>query len=358
MLWDTQVRQWVLGGRTEGHPHPGTLLCSGPPHPRWATDGRGHVGVTCWVKGCLCHGQSSSVTHAGERLGAHSLLELWLSKRVPHQRRGKEATVSPEAVLGFSHARGSWIGPNAKQVLSGVANPTQRCTDQQGPALLLEHTNRSVQHTQHSLKETQTGHGRVGGWAGTRGSGMGWRGHQRGHEEWLRCQTRWSSGASQPQADRCKPGPTFFCNFSQVYSPLPCTRPSSSRSAPSLPSLALCKLWPQLLAALGPSRGLEIAKRHGPGKPGDAPGLQEPWVGRGSGVWWQSFPRRNSPFASPWTRLQGALELCSPPLTPPPPPPFLQSIQPATAQLMLQPFLGSVVHLHLDAQLALVLAMS
>lgn len=143
-------RPWTCGG---------DLLGEGMPLP-WAEQ----LGYPC-----------------GRKAGRTQFIRALVKQKSPPPkvRKRKEATVSPEAVLGFSHARGSWIGPNAKQVLSGVTNPTQRCTDQQGPALLLEHTNRSVQHTQHSLKETQTSHGRVGGWAGTRGSGMGWRGHQR-----------------------------------------------------------------------------------------------------------------------------------------------------------------------------------
>lgn len=85
---------------------------------------------------------------------------------------------------------------------------------------------------------------------------------------------------------------------------MPHTHPGSTRSAQFLSSLALCKLWPQPTAALGPS-WLETAERQHPDEPGEAPGCQAPWVGHGSGAWQESFPRRNSTKA-------GSQPLCQP----------------------------------------------
>lgn len=123
----------------------------------------------------------------------------------------------------------------------------------------------------HLSREIQTSHGRVGGWAGTCGSGMKVTRRTAAVSNQMVLRNITAPGR-ESQAWRC----FFFCNFSHVYSPLPCPHASSSCSAPSRPSLALCKLWPQLLAALGPSWGLEIAKHYGLGKPGHAAGLQKP----------------------------------------------------------------------------------
>lgn len=171
-------------------------------------------------------------------------------------------------------------------------------------------------------------------------------------------------GPQQRHSPRCwaasaKSEAIFFPQFLTChFLPMPHTHPGSTRSAQFLSSLALCKLWPQPTAALGPSC-LETAERQHPDEPGEAPGCQAPWVGHDSGAWQESFPRRNStkagsqPLCQPMDKAAGS-----------PGAPFLLLLpllwraQPASCRVHAAAIPGSVVHLHLNAQLAPILVMS
>lgn len=183
---------------------------------------------------------------------------------------------------------------------SRFANPRH------GPAAALEHTNSSVQHTQLLLREPQASHGREGG-----GQAL-WQWHE-GDMRMAAMPNQTSSGTSQPQAGRAKPGHIFFPTISHVFTPL-CHAP-----IPAAPAL-LCLLLPWLCASSGSLLGTVVLLSWGCTQ---APAtLARTW-------WWQSFPRRNSP----WTRLQGAWS-------------SLLLLAPcrgaaAAARLMLQPFPGS-----------------
>lgn len=250
----------------------------------------------------------------GRKAGCTQFIRALVKQKSPPAkvRKRKEATASPEAVLGFFPCPWELDWSKTKQVFLGVTNPMQRCTDQQCPALALEHTNRFVQRTQHLLRETQTSPGRVGGWAGTCGSGTKVTGRMAAMSNQTVLRNITAPGR-QSQAWTC----FSFCTFSHVYSPLPCTHPMLC-SVSSFPGLV------QALATAPDSSGSLLGTGNCQASwPWSARGCSLA-PGHGSGVWWQSFPRRNSP----WTRLQGALELCPHPSLPPSPP-FLQPAMPS-----------------------------
>lgn len=148
----------------------------------------------------------------GRKAGCTQFIRALVKQKSPPAKVRKriEATASAEAVLGFSHACESWIGPNAKQVFLGVTNPMQRCMGQQGPALGPE-THQQV-CTTHTLVERDPNQP----WQSGRVGRHLWQWHEGDMKNGCNVkpdspQEHHSPRQTEPSLDML-----FFCNFSRL----------------------------------------------------------------------------------------------------------------------------------------------